>query len=69
MTFGPEGKSSFGALKLTLQHEGPRGLFRGFGTTLMRDVSAAGVASYSETTLLLTQLLPDSLHRTAISYV
>ncbi|KAI4522856.1 mitochondrial carrier domain-containing protein [Schizophyllum commune] len=38
MTFGPEGKSSFGALKLTLQHEGPRGLFRGFGTTLMRDI-------------------------------
>ncbi|TRM62514.1 mitochondrial carrier domain-containing protein [Schizophyllum amplum] len=38
MSFGPEGKSSWGAAKLTLRHEGLRGFFRGFGTTLMRDI-------------------------------
>lgn len=40
-TYGALGQSSFQAAKLTLAYDGWRGFYRGFGSTIMREVRIA----------------------------
>ena len=40
LAYGPQGHSSWSAAKLVLSNDGWRGFYRGFGITIMREVSS-----------------------------
>lgn len=64
-SYGTSAASSLASAKLLLQNDGIKGLYRGFGITVMREVRQEPLVDL----FLLTFNLEDTLHFSAVSSV